>query len=172
MPPEPIRRSLMVTLLAWGMMLMGALGLPISGITALMLIAGSYGTANAGFLDSCVMVLGPLGVLTLGFGLLRRWRWALLGTVVLLAVIGVHQGWTLVCGPSETKTYTTESGVKVTETSAGPHAFALPIMGLCAGLGVWLLSRRVRAEFQGSRPGADQRIWRVGPEGRVQMFYW
>jgi hypothetical protein len=110
MPPEPIRRSIMVTLVAWGMMLMGALGLPISGITALMLLAKSYGTANAGFLDSCVMVLGPLGVLTLGFGLLRRWRWALLGTVVLLAVIGVHQGWTLACGPSETKTYTTESG--------------------------------------------------------------
>lgn len=162
----------MVTLLAWGMMLMGGLGLPISGILALMLIAGSYGTVNAAFLDSCVVVLGPLGVLILGFGLLRRWLWALLGTVVLLAVIGFHQGWTVVRGPSETKTYTTASGVKVTETSAGPHALALPIMGLCAGLGVWLLSRRVRAEFQGSRPGADERRCRVGPEGRVQLFYW
>ena len=71
----------------------------------------------------------------------RRWRWALLGTVVLLAAVTVHQGWTVARGPSETKTYTTESGVKVTETSAGPHAFALPIMGQCAGLGVGLQGR-------------------------------
>jgi hypothetical protein len=47
-PPEPIRRSLMVTLLAWGMMLMGALGLPISGITALAL--GALG--DGGFAGS------------------------------------------------------------------------------------------------------------------------
>ena len=46
---ETRRRSILVTWLAWVMMLTGLVGVPISIITALMLMSGSYGTANAGF---------------------------------------------------------------------------------------------------------------------------
>lgn len=75
--PENHRRSLVVTLLAWVMMLAGGLGLPISFITAAMLLVGSYGTpANAGLVESCCFVLGPVALVVAGFGLLKRWRWA------------------------------------------------------------------------------------------------
>jgi hypothetical protein len=185
LPPEPRRRSLFLTLLAWGMLLMGGLVMPISVISALMLLAGSYGTANAGFWDSCVVVLGPGVLMAMGFGLLMRWRLALVGTVVLLAAVMVHQGWVVVRGPRETKTYTTESGVRVTEIGAGTSAYALPIVVVCGGLGVWLVSGRVRTEFGVKRPpalpmmahageatpGEESRGWRVGHRGRDMMFY-
>ena len=67
--PKTRRRSILVTLIAWGMMLIGLVGMPISVITALMFLAKSYGTANAGFWDSCVVVLGPALVMVTGWGL-------------------------------------------------------------------------------------------------------
>jgi hypothetical protein len=39
---ETRRRSIFATLLAWAMMLVGLMGLPISVITALMFLAKSY----------------------------------------------------------------------------------------------------------------------------------
>ena len=152
LPSAPRRRSLLVTLLALLMMLTGALGLPISAITALMLIAGSYGTANAGFLDSCGVVLGPLVLVGTGLGLLKRWTWALYTTMLMLAVVAVHHGWKIAHGPSETKTHTTETGVRVTVTTSGPHAYALPILAVCLALEVGLGSARVRSEFRAGPP--------------------
>lgn len=185
LPSVPRRRSLLVTLLAWVMLLMGALGLPISAITALMILAKSYGTANAGFLDSCVVVLGPALVMVTGWGLFMRWRWALWVTIGLLVVVGMDRGWAMMKGPRETKVYTTESGVKVTEMGAGVSPYALPMGLVCAGLVGWLVSGRVRAEFEVTRPpalptmaplsevtsGEEARGWRVGHRGRDLMFY-
>ena len=86
---ETRRRSIFLTLLAWAMMLVGLIGLPISVITALMFLAKSYGTANAGLWDSCVVVLGPLVLMVTGWGLFMRWRWALWVTIGLLVVVGM-----------------------------------------------------------------------------------
>ena len=186
---ETRRRSIFVTLLAWAMMLVGLIGLPISVITALMFLAKSYGTANAGFLDSCVVVLGPLVVVVTGWGLFKRWRWAWVVTIGLLLVAGMDRGWAMMKGPRETKVYTTESGVKVTEMGAGVSPYALPAALVCAGLVGWLISGRVRAEFEVTRPpalptlvpakeeavaatsGEEARGWRVGHRGRDLMFY-
>ena len=186
-PPQPKtrRRSILVTLLAWGMMLIGLVGMPISVITALMFLAKSYGTANADFWDSCVVVLGPALVMVTGWGLFMRWRWALVVTIVLLVVAGMDRGWAVMKGPRETKVYTTESGVKVTEMGSEVSPYALPMGLVCAGLVGWLVSGRVRAEFEVKRPpalptmaplseatsGEEARGWRVGHRGRDQMFY-
>ena len=186
---ETRRRSIFVTLLAWAMMLVGLIGLPISVITALMFLAKSYGTANAVFWDSCVVVLGPLVLMVTGWGLFKRWRWAWVVTIGLLLVAGMDRGWMMMKGPRETKVYTTESGVKVTEMGAGVSPYALPAALVCAGLVGWLISGRVRAEFVVTRPpalptlvpakedevvatpGEEARGWRVGHRGRDLMFY-
>ena len=88
-------------------------------------------------------------------------------------------------GPRETKVYTTESGVKVTEMGSEVSPYALPMGLVCAGLVGWLVSGRVRAEFEVTRPpalptmaplseatsGEEARGWRVGHRGRDQMYY-
>lgn len=187
--PAPIhekrRRSILVTWLAGVMMLIGMVGVPVSVITAAMLLAGSYGTANAGFWDSCVMVLGPSLVMVTGWGLLRRWCWALFVTIGLLMVVGINRGWAMVQGSRETKVYTTENGVKVTEMGSKGSPYALPMGLVSAGLVGWLVSGRVRAEFGVKRPpalptvvvdkeatsGDESRGWHVGHRGRDLMYY-
>ena len=80
-PPLQTRpRSALVILSAWVMMVTGVISLPISFLSLLMFLTKSYGTANAGFFDVCLVILGPPVVICVGFGLLHRWRWGLIGT--------------------------------------------------------------------------------------------
>ncbi len=190
MKPPPLRaskqRSMLVTLLAWFMMLIGGLGLPISVITVLMILVKSYGTQTSDPLGFVIIVLGPAIVAVTGFGLLRRWRWAWFATLALLLIIGVMEGWYLVQGPRESFIYTDASGVKTTMMSSNPNVTTLPILLLCVGLLVKLISRGVRSEFRGqplssmpppieptthATPDYDLRGWHVGHSGRDMMYY-
>jgi hypothetical protein len=56
-------------------------------------------------------------------------------TIVLLVVAGMDRGWAVMKGPRETKVYTTESGVRVTEMGSEVSPYALPMGLVCAGLG-------------------------------------
>jgi hypothetical protein len=166
-------------------MAIGGLAVPISVISAIMFLVHSYGTANAGFLDSCIVILGPVVMLCVGFGLLRRWKWALLGTIALLAIVIVTHAWKLVEGSRSTTITTSPSGVPTTVIGSGPNIASLPIILLCAGLLARLLSGGVREEFQNqSSPPMtssedtssaltdnDPRGWRVGHVGRDMMYY-
>lgn len=67
--------SRLLTALAWLLMAAGLLLSPISVITALMLLAGSHGTANASIGGILLFVFGPSAALLTGFALWRRWRW-------------------------------------------------------------------------------------------------
>jgi hypothetical protein len=85
-----IARSRLITLLAWVLIAAGALVTPVSAIALLMLVAGSDGsqsTTLSGFFT--VVVLPPATVLA-GFGLWRRWRWAHLCVLLLLAQHCAH----------------------------------------------------------------------------------
>ncbi len=145
-PPQTRRRSVIVTLLAWVMMVTGVVGLPISFITALMFITKSYGTANAGFIDSCVVILGPFVVICAGFGLWRRWWWGLTGTLAVVVILMVVQAGQLMEGPAEGFIYISKTGEK-TRMGAVPNLHSWPILLLCAGTLVKLLTRGVRREF-------------------------
>jgi len=148
-PLSPTRaRSLFVTLLAWIMMLVGVVGLPISAITAMMVLVHSYGTANAGFLDTCTVVLGPLFIITTAVGLLRRWRLAHGVTIALMLVIFVAQAWQLVQGPRPATISTSASGVITTTMGSDTNVTSLLTMLVCAGLSLKLASRDVRQEFK------------------------
>lgn len=179
-PPLPMkpRRSFFVGLLGWLMMIAGVLGLPISFITALMLILHSYGTANAGLIDSTVVVFGPLCLLLGGLGLLRRWRWAWGATMALLLTIMAIHGKKLAEGPTPTRTYTTPSGVKTTIIGTGKDVFSLPVILVALAVTAKLLSRGVRREFFPDKANsalfagqASGRTWRVGHFGRDMMYY-
>lgn len=181
-----VRGSHVVTALGWGLMLGGVLLMPISLITALMLLAGSYGTAGATFGGVLLFVFGPACAALAGFGLWRRWRWALacvlvmLLTVILLQVLGWWRG------PTPEHSYLSPGGTRTT-VSASEAQYSLPLALACAALLAFLLQPRIRAEFavrqpgprgeaatttphQGATPASAPeqmaRGWRVGHRGR------
>ena len=182
-------RSGLVTLVAWLVMVGSGLLLPISGITLLMVIAGSYGTRPfdpAGFL--AVVVAPPVAFVS-GIGLLLRWRWARLSLLTLAAVVFATASVKLLRGPTPQREHVTPSGVKVTTMATSP-AGSIPPALVSLGIIVVLMLPRVRAEF-GLRPrppalprsataprpppGAPEPPtrpgWRVGHRGRDCMYY-
>jgi hypothetical protein len=183
-------RSRLVTVVAGLLMLGSALLLPISLIAALMLLAGSDGTANATLGGVLVVVFGPAATLLAGFGLWRRWRWAWAYLLLLALVVLFLQllGWWR--GPTPQHTVVSASGVPTT-VLASDAQYSLPLTLACGALIVLLVLPPVRAEFfggrlagrptVGSRPprpaeppaaaAAAERGWRVGHQGRDRMYY-
>jgi hypothetical protein len=186
-----VRRSLLVTLLGWLVILGSAALSVISFFSFLMILAGSYGTQNIELSGFLLVVVAPPASLVAGIGLLRRWRWAWLYLVLglLLAI-----GWQVVermRPPQPAVTTTTlPSGVKSTVYHSGPQ-FSAPLTAVFGGLLVFVLTPGVRREFGIWRkslpppvptssphaPKADttamenERGWRVGHRGRDCMFY-
>ncbi len=153
---QPPPRSRLVTLLAWVTMGIGVIGLPISFISLLMVLAHSYGTANANFLETCLFVMWPCIALGVGFALWRRWRVGGIGIVGMLVIFILMHSWKLLAGPTpstpgNTYTYTSASGVKTTVIGAGTNYHSLPILLLCAGTLAKLLTRRVWGEFSSAK---------------------
>lgn len=180
-------RSLLVTILAWLLVIGGVLLLPISFISALMLMVGSHGTANATLGGAVMVVFGPAAVAVAGFGLWRRWRWAWASVLVGLLAVLLWQaaGWWR--GPTPSHSYVSPGGTLVTVTGSGPAYSPLLILASIAALGLLLLPG-VRAEFRpplavaataapaaGPPPEAEAearaRGWRVGHQGRDRMYY-
>ncbi|MEQ1748565.1 MAG: hypothetical protein ABL974_04040 [Prosthecobacter sp.] len=180
-PPLPVhkRRSIIVTLTAWLMMLVGIIGLPISGITVAMILVKSYGTQTSDPIGFVIIVLGPLILLITGGGLLWRKRWARFSAMLLLAIFLAVNAWDLIKGPRPNTTSTSASGVKMIVTHSSADNTSLPLIGLCLGLLLILRSAAVRAEFdappkaQLTSPHAadDSCSWRVGHSGRDMMYY-
>ena len=153
-----------------------ALLLPISFISALMFLAGSYGTANASLGGALLVVFGPAATLLAGFGLWRRWRWAWAYVLLLMLAILALQaaGWWR--GPTPQYTTVSASGVPTT-VLASEAQYTPALMLACAAVLVLLMLPRVRAEFFAPRPkplpasGAASRDWRLGHQGRDRMYY-
>ena len=179
-PQTPAKlRSLFVTVLAWLMMLIGVVGLPISFITVLMIVAHSYGTNNSDPVGFITVVLGPPTLLATGFGLLRRWRWALVSNAVILIVIVLTHAGQIIQGPLKTRTFVDAAGVQTTVTGSGTNLYSVPVILLCTGLLVKLVSRSVRDEFRLEMPTGRgffppsmlHPTWRVSHRGRDMMYY-
>lgn len=145
------RRSRPVTVLAVLVMLGSVLLLPISLISALMLLAGSHGTEHATLGGGLLVVLGPALTLVAGFGLWWRWRWAwgCLLLVLLAVLVTQFAGWWQ--GPTPARSEVSPSGVLVT-VSGSPARYSLPLIGVCVGLAAFLLRPGVRAEFRYGSP--------------------
>ncbi len=194
----PRRRSALVTAAA-GLLVAGSAPLlPVSFVSLLMLLAGGDGTRSATLVGALAVVGGPPAALLVGLGLWRRWRWAWVGALPLLASVVLWGGAETLRGPVPARTWVTPEGV-LTQVAATDAAGPLPVGATIAALGVLalLLTPRVRGEFFGprtatapatgarrvaalaeaaSRPttdhGADEsRGWRVGHRGRDEMYY-
>lgn len=192
-------RSPRVTVLSWVVIGLSALAIPVSLISLLMVMAGSYGTANADFFGGLQVIGGPPMTLIAGIGLLRRKRWAYLYLVVVLAGITIAQGVGWARGPREDTVTVSAEGVRTT-VLASKAVYSLPIIVPCVAALVVLLARSTRREFgliagAGLPPGSPSSprampetssaapapfpsrdpdggaSWRVGHLGRDAMFY-
>lgn len=190
-------RSLFVTVLAWIVLVVGGLLTPISGISLLMLVAGSHGTASADAWGILSVVVAPPLAVVAGIGLLRRQRWAWLAVLALLGGVVAFNVRELATARPTTTTHTSPSGVRTTVMASGPNYHSLPLIALALAAMAKLLTRAVRAEVGGRTPGRvppgpvssappapptlpsvvppaaapGERGWRVGHVGRDQMYY-
>ena len=162
--PIPPPRSAVVTLLAW--LVIGASGLllPISYISLLMVLAGSYGTSNIEPIGALVVLAGPTATLVAGIGLLRRRRWAWRCMVAVLTVIVLSNFLPFLAPSAPPVVHVAADGLKTTVVSAGATG-SLPLIAVAFGLLITLLSRRVRSEFPASAARAWTSVFRRRPAG-------
>ena len=187
--PALARRSWLVTLLGWLIILASAGLSVISFISFLMILAGSYGTQNTELSGFLLIVVAPPASFVAGIGLLRRWRWAWLYLVAGLLLGLGWQVFELTRPPRPAVTTTTlPNGFRETVYLSGPQ-FSMPLTAVLAGLLAFALTPGVRREFgisrkslpppvPGTRPAQaevsaleTERGWRVGHRGRDCMFY-
>jgi hypothetical protein len=142
-------RSTFVTVLAWIVIALSTLLLPISFLSLLMVATGSHGSSSADPIGFFIVVLGPLTTLVAGVGLLRRRRWALVYLAMALCSIVVANGFDLARNPSAPRTYVSPGGVPTTVIPAGRDYVVQTsvLIAISAGLLIALLSRKVRGEF-------------------------
>ncbi|MBX3024979.1 hypothetical protein KF840_08730 [bacterium] len=184
-PPPP--RSAFVSGLAWTIIGASALLVPISVISLLMILAGSYGTASTDVLGFLAVVVAPPAALAAGIGLLGRRTWAWYGVVALLVALMLANAYELLTARDATTTHRSPAGVETTVLASEPNHHSLPIIVVCAFVLAALGSRAVRAELgvgrrprataaptapaPGNAPARPPRGWRVGHRGRDGLYY-
>ena len=151
-PPLPPRlhgrRPGALTAVGWILIGAGALGIPVSVISSLMLLAGGDGTAGGSFFDGLVVIGGPAATLVAGIGLLRRRRWAYGSVLALLAVCAAYNLGQLLRGAMPERSTVSPDGVIQTELAwGGYYALCLLFIAISVGMLVKLLAPAVRAEF-------------------------
>jgi len=179
-------------------MVLSGLLAPISVISLMMILVGSYGTGTRDPIGFLSVVVAPPATFFAGFGLLLRWRWArfyMLGLLVILIIVNVSE---LSRSGVTTTTYTSASGQKTTkDVWSGPNYYSVPVIVVCAVVMAGLLLPAVAREFhearkpkQSAKQRADaansrstetsieaalaapiDRDWRVGHQGRDRMYY-
>jgi hypothetical protein len=171
--------------IAWLMMITGMIGLPISAISLLMIIAGSEGTRHSDPVGFVQVVLGPSIILASGFGLLKRWRIAWVSTVAMIMLTLTVNAWSIINSPRPTMTFTAASGTKTTITGSESDPLSMTTAILCVGLLAKLGSKSIRDEFHmgcslhdtpmtsaSAVPSREEHLtWRVGHQGRDMMYY-
>ncbi len=138
----------LVTLLGWLLVVAGGLLLPVAGITLLMLVARSYGTAGANLGGVLLIVGGPPGAVVAGIGLIRRWRWAHPTVTLAAAVVAVVHFIGVLRGPVDGSSRVLPSGTRVTHSPTGPRGSGAVAMTASAVF-FWFLSPAVRRRFRG-----------------------
>lgn len=169
-PPLPAKstppaRSRLITALAWSLIVISTLLLPISLITLLMFIAGSYGTAHASLLDALVVIGRPPATLLAGIGLLCRWRWAHTYVLTLAVSFALWSAAAIARGPSPERNYTSPSGVPTTVlASQVNYSFHLTCIAISAGVLLTLTNRSIRREFRLGLPSRPTQTAAIPPQ--------
>lgn len=149
-PPAPAPRSKLVTILAWIVIALSALMLPISAITAIMVAVGSYGTANTDVLGYFTIVVAPPLTLAAGVCMLLRQAWSRYYIIAaLVLVVGVNAR-DMMREPTPQTTTISPTGVRTTVLASVP-TYSVPAMVAALAAIALLLTRRVREEFGAAR---------------------
>jgi hypothetical protein len=90
--PAVRQRSLFVTLLAWAIMVISALLVPISVITLLMILAGSHGTSTFDPVGFVIIVIAPSATVIAGIGMLCRRNWGRFSIIGLFVILIPYKG--------------------------------------------------------------------------------
>jgi hypothetical protein len=135
-----------VTVLAWAIIVLSGLAIPISVVSSLMVAAHSHGTSSVGPLGWLIVVAGPPASLVGGIGLLRRKRWAYFYVLAILGTVLLVNSYRVIRSPFGSSKQTVVNGVLTTTVTMG-GIYYLPLVATCAALLVKLLSRSVRTEF-------------------------
>ena len=149
-PPlsKQARRPTFVTALGWILILAGAILVPVSFISLLMILAKSHGTAHTTFLGGLVIIGGPPATLFAGIGLLRRWRWSYGYVVVLLIGLAAHNLVQVLIGSTPQRSTVSPDGVIHTVLATDvDYPLHLLIIAICVGLLVKWLTPGTRSEF-------------------------
>ena len=145
-----VSRSLFVTALGWVAIVFGALLLPISFISAIMVAQGAPGTSESDPLGYFTVVFGPLLIAISGIGLVLRKAWGRYLLLALLLAIMPFNAYNMLRTPHEPRTFIAPSGVKTTILdSKDPYAATIFVTSLVLVVG--LLTPRVRREFASAR---------------------
>ena len=145
-PPLVPPRSRRVTAVAWLLMASSALMLPISACSALMVAAGSQGTAHTDVVGYATVVLGPAFMLACGYGLLRRRTWGYAGVLAVLAAIMLVNAYGMATAPAADVTTVGPDGVLHTRLGGGA-GFLAPFVVVPGVLIAILLTARARRDF-------------------------
>lgn len=148
--PTAPPRSALVTALAWVVIVGSALATPISVVSCLMLLVGSYGTKSADPIGGLIVVGGPFAFLLAGIGLLRRKRWAYYLMLAALLALLAYNVYGILRGPSPAASYVSADGVPTT-VLASEASYALPFIAICVCILILLLAPNIRSEFGISR---------------------
>lgn len=160
LPAQPARpvRPRFITALAWTLIVLSTVLLPISLITVLMVLTGSDGTRHMQWMDFLFVVGRPPATLIAGIGLLCRWRWSHTYCVALLISFGLWHATVMARGPSPERTYTSPAGVPTTVLASSVN-YPLHIASLTVTIFalVKLRSRAIRDYFKTApRPTSRQ----------------
>ena len=143
-PPAP--RSLLVTLLAWAVIVLSALLIPVSFISTLMIAVGSYGTNTFDPMGFLIVVVLPPASFVAGIALLRRKRWARVYLMLLMLGVFAWNVRAMIRGPTPQTTTISPTGVKTTTlASESQHSELAMLVSL--GILAFLLVPAVRREF-------------------------
>ena len=194
-PQLPAKRSVFITILAWTIIVLSGVMLPISVITVMV---KSYGTASATLMGFLTVVVPPPVMFVAGIGLLFRRAWAWYGLLLLLGSLVAYNTWELLFAPPPMTIRTFSNGtVTATPSEFGTAFNNIPILAFCAVALMIMLSRsalsacgilrkpdapahhRADAGIPASMerpPGAvppalPHDDWRVGHQGRDMMHY-
>lgn len=183
--PAPAK-SRALTVLAWAMIGVSGVLLPISLISQLMILAGSHGTSTSDPGGWLTVVAAPVAGFLSGIGLLRRRRWALVTARVLFIALCAASVVSLLRAPAEPYVYYSADGVKNTvTTSPQDRGLTVLVALICGAVAAALWSRRIRQEFAAvsvsppvpvpppvpAVPPSGSTKWRTGHLGRDSMFY-
>src|ERR1043166_4386407 len=145
--PAPAPHSAFVTVLAWFVIVVSAVAIPISVISFLMYLAGSPGTSTGSMFGWLGIVGGPPATCLAGIGLLRRKGWARLYLLALLCALVAYEVSEILKGPTPETTYISPAGVPTTRLAPDAN-YSPPVLVSSIGLVVMLFLPKIRAEFR------------------------